>query len=300
MGHENVKDEESLVERVTSKALHPGKTNRTSHDWWAINAEDLDNLSEVDFLKLIIEVLESGGYTKKHVIIVGTPSRTNRTDVLKKKKNVDVIIFPKGLIDPAPIFPFPHPWPSPSPIRPGPTDPDSDWNAVPGFPDTKCRPGIVVCPVVDCDRLGEVEWNPRPWGIPDDLRIFELDDRSLRSLLEEDCFGNENQHRWKPDINIGHQYVPGHKPLMLDDVWGMIHHCFCNILREGFLHVLHCYLAHKGTKNNTVVVELTEVGRLLGLDSHPCVECFVEKINSLSDYGTRQGWPGIMVSIRFS
>jgi len=300
LGHEDVNDEDSLVARVRSKALPLGKKKRASHDWWAINAKDLDNLSEVDFLKLLIEVLKSIPRHKRHIIIVGMSRTTDRIDKLKdelkEKKNVDVIIFPKGVIDPAPIFPFPHPWPSPSPIRPGPTDPDSDWNAVPGFPDDECRPGIVVCPVVECNRLRQLEWEPRPWRIRNNPHLIEfLDDPRILSLLEDNCFGNENQHEWMPDRDIGHKVDPEHK-----HQWEMMRKCFCAILEDGFLHILHCYLVKKGTKNNTVVLELTEMGRLLGLDNHPCVKCFFKKINSLSDYGKQRGWPRIMDYVRYS
>ena len=286
LGHEDVYDEDSLVARVTSKALPLGKKKRTSHDWWAINAKDLDNLSEEDFQDLRFEVSNSAG-PRKHIIIVGTPSKTDRIDKLKEIRKVEVIIIPKR-IDPAPK----HPWPSP----PGPTDPDSDWNAVPGHDKGKCRPGIVVYPVIDCRKLHNFQWEPRSWGIGNDPDLIEYrEDPAILSILEDNCFGNENQHEWMPDRDIGHKVDPEHK-----HQWKMMRECFCAILEDGFLHVLHCYLKHEGRKNNIVVVELTELGRKLGLDNHPCVKCFFKKINSLSDYGKQRGWPKIMDHVRYS
>ncbi|MDE0954161.1 MAG: hypothetical protein OR994_05755 [Candidatus Poseidoniales archaeon] len=296
LGHELVRPEDSSIARVTSKFLHPGKKTRTRHDWWMIDAKVLDSMSEVDFLKLQLEVSESV-CSKKHIIVVGMPNDSSGINKLENMKNVEIIIWPSGRISPAPKIIY-NPWPPQYPLRWDPS-PGGDWNAVPSDIKGKCRPGIVILPVVDCKSLHQNrQWKPHSLNDLSDI-IRELHDQSFRPLLEEDCFENENRFEWEIDRDIGHKTLP-ESDIPIAHAWERVGNCFCDILRDGFMHVLNCYLSNEGKMNNTVVVELTEMGRLLRLDRHPCVKCFEKKINKLSEYGARNGWPEIMVSLRYS
>lgn len=140
------------------------------------------------------------------------------------------------------------------------------WNAVPGLPPAPCYPGLIVTPYVNCHQRAATY-------------------RKSGYEPKEHC---EHEHHalWEFDMCAGNHYgwnVPSPKSRLPDpfseyhhdDVWAWGQDCFVDILREALCHLLRC-------PAERVVVDLTQLGKEIGLNQHPALRCFETAVHDIN------------------
>jgi hypothetical protein len=149
---------------------------------------------------------------------------------------------------------------------------NDDWNAVPGLPTDTCRPGLVVTPYLDCCRVNKTYHKD---GYYEKLRERINSSAACRDF--RNCF--ENSTEW--DIPTPMQSLPvPHEERTHSDVWAPSRDCFIQILEEALVHIENCW--HSKGMNNQVVIELTQLGKIIGLHNHPALACFEMAVGNIS------------------
>jgi hypothetical protein len=144
---------------------------------------------------------------------------------------------------------------------------NADWNAVPGPPVDDCRNGLVVTPYLNCGQ----GWRPAGSG------------KQSKAVWEFNrCINDANAWEW--NIPTPYERLPapsnnGESPVHAD-AWSPGQDCFILILEEALAHIENCWKSHH--MNHQVVIELTQLGRLIGLHNHPALQCFEEAVRQIS------------------
>jgi hypothetical protein len=149
-----------------------------------------------------------------------------------------------------------------------------DWNAVPGLPGAPCHKGLIVTPFVDCHTVKntyrEFGYNP----------MERCGERGFEEF--EEC--TSNHYAW--DLpNPGKRLPEPFSEFTHSDVWGMNRDCFIEILREALCHMTLC-------QPERVVVDLTDLGKEIGLEQHPALKCFEDAARRIA--------PMVTLSYRYS
>ena len=132
------------------------------------------------------------------------------------------------------------------------------WNAVPGLPNAPCYPGLIVTPFINCKQRAATY---REFGY--DPHDHHLDEQS--ALLEfKKC--SANHHGWNVPGPNSSLPVP-FTDYTHEEVWGLSRECFVEILEEALCHLLRCHAER-------LVVDLTQLGGVIGLYQHPALRCF--------------------------
>jgi hypothetical protein len=140
------------------------------------------------------------------------------------------------------------------------------WNAVPGLPGAPCYPGLIVTPFIECKQR-DVTYKEHGY---DPMRSWEID----HSALYEFRTCTENYLRWEvpnPKSRLPSPFSEYHH----DDVWNPRQKCFIEILEEAICHLLRC-------PAERVVVDLTQLGQVIGLDRHPALRCFEQAVRMIN------------------
>ena len=140
------------------------------------------------------------------------------------------------------------------------------WNAVPELPGAPCYPGLIVTPYVDCHQRAATY---RKHGY-EPSEHCEHEHHALREF--DMCTGNH--HQWNvpfPKSKLPDPFSEYHH----DDVWVPHRDCFVNILREALCHLLRC-------PAEKVVVDLTQLGKGIGLNQHPALRCFETAVHDIN------------------
>ena len=159
---------------------------------------------------------------------------------------------------------------------------DEDWNAVPGLPTGTCRPGLVVTPYLDCHR---VDATYREIGRDQHLNTAKQNSMAVSNF--RNCYGDRISDPPRGHVSWNPATMrPLPKPYSEKthgDVWKMGQNCFISILEEALVHIESCFCPEEGWMNNQVVIELTELGRLIGVYDHPALKCFEEAVKQISE-----------------
>jgi hypothetical protein len=150
------------------------------------------------------------------------------------------------------------------------------WNAVPGLPGAPCFPGLIVTPYVNCHQVHatyrEYGYEPREHCGFEHPALWEFDE----------CTSN---HRGWNVPNPNTRLPDPFSETTHEAVWMPHRECFVEILKEAICHLLRC-------PAERVVVDLTQLGAIIGLDQHPALRCFEEAVKSID--------PSTAIHYRFS
>ena len=140
------------------------------------------------------------------------------------------------------------------------------WNAVPGLPNAPCFPGLIVTPYVNCHQMHatyrEFGYHPREHCGEGHPALWQFDE----------CTSNNRE--WNVPNPQARLPVP-FSEYTHEDVWIPHRECFVEILREAICHILRC----PGEK---VVVDLTQLGKEIGLNQHPALRCFETAVHDIN------------------
>lgn len=139
------------------------------------------------------------------------------------------------------------------------------WNAVPGRPGALCHPGLIVTPYIDCHQRArtyeEHGFNFRDHCQPENPVMWEF----------QNCVSNY------PEWNVPHPQARLPAPFSEythEDAWIPHRNCFVEILEEAICHLLRC-------RAERVVVDLTQLGKEIGLNQHPALRCFEQAVREI-------------------
>tara|TARA_B100000767_G_C19740997_1_gene526159 strand:- start:228 stop:1877 length:1650 start_codon:yes stop_codon:yes gene_type:complete len=151
---------------------------------------------------------------------------------------------------------------------------ESEWNVVPGIPTGPCHPGLIVTPFINCHSKAKTyhELEHNPFDGCEDFNFEEFDSCTA---------------------NVGGWALPNSEKRLPDpfkekthlQVWEPNRDCFIEILREALCHMTHC-------TPERVVIDLTDLGKEIGLDSHPALKCFEDSARRIA--------PKVRLSYRYS
>jgi len=140
------------------------------------------------------------------------------------------------------------------------------WNAVPGLPGAPCYPRLIVTPYIECKQrqLTYEEHGYRP------LESCEVEHPALYEF--QACVANYfNWNVPSPKSRLPDPFSEYHH----DKVWVPRQGCFIPILEEAICHLIRC-------PAERVVVDLTQLGQVIGLHHHPALRCFEQAVRMIN------------------